>query len=113
MTRLEALKDLKDLKAKVEAGEDWHYDEFDPDGWLPLSWLDAFYGSLDAAKALHDAVLPDVRVQGVWETTEGSWVARLCLRAHATQVGYAVSTTPARAWLLAILNAMIAERTAE
>jgi hypothetical protein len=124
MTRLKA---LKDLKAKVEAGK------FTPEPGGPVMpsyrrfvaladvalpqdvraldvlAYDAYKGSLDAAKALHEAVLPDVRVQGLWETTERSWVAELCWRAHAIQVGYAVSITPARAWLLAILSALIAQ----
>lgn len=64
---------------------------------------DAFKGSLDAAKALHDALLPD-------------WIAEM----RINQTGYhasaavwyyggapieASSNPPARAWLLAILRA--------
>jgi hypothetical protein len=92
MTRLKA---LKDLKAKVEAGNIEHHHWSILGGTMPehtwSSIKSSYHGSLDAAKTLHDAVLPDVRVQGVWETTEGSWVAQLCLRAHAVQIGYAPS----------------------
>jgi hypothetical protein len=123
MTRLEA---LKDLKAKVEAAD------FTPkpgghvmpsyrsfvelaDIALPhdvraLDFLahDAYSGSIDAAKALHEAVLPgwDAQVhlldRGV-EVFDGHMFAGYSIRlaAHAE--------TPARSWLLVILSALIAQ----
>jgi hypothetical protein len=116
MTRLKA---LKDLKAKVEAGEaqdadfanvwpatakrDWGTN------WLALK---AYQGSLDAALRLHEAVLPDKGwgVEYVAKypnlTAAGS--------SHRAVVGWGTlhkgfADTPARAWLLAILSALIAQ----
>ena len=117
MTRKQA---LAELIAKVEAGEAVQ----DMDGWfhLPLTvkadktfrshmatvWT-AYEGSLDAAKALHEAVLPGWR----WDVT-----------AHAASVqdpkakpnpkfpsswglfDGCITDNPARAWLLAILRAL-------
>jgi hypothetical protein len=63
----------------------------------------AYHGSLDAAKALHEAVLPgwvwlidcdEAEVKPSWETTDGY---------DAEIEGH-----PARAWLLAIHEALIA-----
>lgn len=100
MTRIDA---LKDLLSKVETG--------DCSMWLCLNVsiehgekaLDAFNGSLDAAKALHEAVLP-------------GWDYRICrlnggLTVHA-EVGpevFQFADDPARAWLIAILKALIAQ----
>jgi|GEM_PF-1199103 len=62
----------------------------------------AHSGSLDAAKALHDAVLPG------WEwrlRDDGqAWVWRTAADLHAA---YDETETPARAWLLAIIRALI------
>ena len=112
MTRLET---LKELAKKVEAGGDGH-------GWFCPLWHEdglcveaesAYHGSLDAAKALHEAVLPEhwhatVMLEGAARIDEcgvdgvrrigfhGSWPARS-------------ESNPARAWLLAILRALIAQ----
>ena len=64
----------------------------------------AFYGSLGAAKALHEALLPG----WVWklESYDGfslAWVgppSEMLLREHETDIN-----NPARAWLIAILKA--------
>lgn len=60
----------------------------------------AFYGSLDAAKALHGALLPGVMCQ---RSPNGQF----CLfDSFAEEVSYANETdNPARAWLTAILKA--------
>jgi hypothetical protein len=111
MTRLEA---LKDLKAKVEAGEFpgamdgaarmvWPYNQREADD-LGLTAALAFDGSLDAAKALHEVVLPGYAWQVCQETKSVAQVA------HADAMYFEepfVSYTPARAWLLAILSALI------
>ena len=63
----------------------------------------AFYGSLDAAKALHDALLPGWRVSmmeqsdqfGVGVAEDGIWHAMIS----------STNANPARAWLIAILKA--------
>ena len=90
---------LRDLLAKVEAGEWWGDLPRPAELHTDFCWK-AFNGSLDAAKALHDAVLPG------W-----GWAA--------TQVGANVegpaefysddATTPARAWLICIIRALIAQ----
>ena len=76
------------------------------DGWIHV--FDAYHGSLNAALALHEALLP-------------GWVARVTTGAAAAGVKYSHCTvedwdeatevdasnqpTPARAWLLAVLKA--------
>ena len=97
---------LKDLLAKVEAGEWW--------GDLPrhaclhtdLCWK-AFEGSLDAAKALHDAVLPGWDLQICTyedDLFEVSVSLPLCVKTYD-----GLSKIIARAWLLAIIRALIAQ----
>ena len=103
---------LTDLLVKIEAGE-----------WFPglcqqafgggESYgyaYDAYKGSLDAAKALHEAVLPDwfyidLLCRGKRYTAHIS-VDVFCY----TETG--VSDNPARAWLIAIIKALIAEEDA-
>ena len=102
MTRKEALAELIE---KVEAGT-W-------DAWnvgRALSFNDghrieakrAFEGSLDAAKALHQAVLPRHYAQvHMWPIPE---MCRVDIGGGHT----GRDETPARAWLLAILRALYA-----
>jgi hypothetical protein len=96
--------DLNALLAKVEAGE---FNRWSTAG-LPVSATHkklitrAYNGSLNAAKALHEAVLPGwlavIDTDGAVEVSRGGWPA------DAT-----VTDDPARAWLIAILKALIAE----
>ena len=95
---------LEALLAKVEAGE-WPDDY----GAAPLLShlsdclaLAAFEGSLDAAKALHDAVLP-----GWWCGVRISTKPRAVLGDFGRNFK-AYDSNPARAWLCAILKALIA-----
>lgn len=119
------LEALKELAAKVERGE-WDHS---PNGVarqvfpyksasiddLGLTAVEAFKGSLDAAKSLHDAVLPGWAVE---------FVSRpFGVRPHRTHImltddhtgwgnGKRVNASnddAARAWLLAILRALIAQ----
>lgn len=111
MTRVEA---LKDLLAKVEHGEDVpRYGRADPCGLgqARMRLEDACAGSLDAAKALHEAVLPG------WHWTvasDGSVVLRECdgegvhVPLKHRDVMVIDVEDPARAWLCAILKALIA-----
>ena len=107
MTRKEA---LAELIAKVEAGEPILHPL--PAWWTTKEWVnsvEAFEGSLDAAKALHEAVLP-----GAWAHVR-----------YAGKYGHATvdvkgeeydannADNPARAWLLAILRALHAQEAAE
>ena len=65
----------------------------------------AHRGSLDAAKALHDAVLPGWD----WEVA-GSNGAAVFYGPHLHGPAHlAAADTPARAWLLAILEALISQ----
>jgi len=122
---------LTDLLEKVEAGTlpkpsflaDCRY----PDGTYQVSGLHgkqedvwkSYNGSLDAAKALHEAVLPGWVVEGmmVWPP-----ISRVNLWA-VNENGYhggpgflakveATDTDPARAWLIAILKVLIAKEDA-
>jgi len=95
---------LTELRAKVAEGtaHNGHFERIFPSYWEPA--FDAYRGSLDAAKALHEAVLPGwewrIRDDGrawVWRT-----VSDLC-------GGDEVDDNPARAWLLALLDAIIAK----
>lgn len=112
---------LKELAAKVEAGE-WDHS---PNGAarkifpyksasiddLGLTAVEAFNGSLDAAKALHDALLPgwvyglnfDARDEAYAFVGDGS--------DYETDEQY--SENHARAWLLAILRTLIDQPTQE
>jgi hypothetical protein len=68
---------------------------------MNASMWQSYNGSLDAAKALHEAVLPEwlavIDTDGAVEVSRGGWPA------DAT-----VTDNPARAWLIAILKALIA-----
>jgi hypothetical protein len=96
---------LIELLAKVEAGE-WHNDGT---SWLfGNDWPNvhgAFHGSLDAAKALHEAVLPEWHINLTFDFCSvfpsGNDGEQL---AHTGQC----NENPARAWLIAILKALIA-----
>ena len=97
MTRKEA---LAELIAKVEAGTLVTVDliilEPQEHAWAQR----AYDGSLDAAKALHDAVLPRHYAQvHMWPVPE---MCRVDIGGGHTGRG----DNPARAWLLAILRAL-------
>ncbi len=112
MTQIDALRGLSE---KVEAGTAPDYSMFikGPQDWDAFDLETeranagrAYRGSLDAAKALHDAVLPG------WFSSCGSWGA--CVSDPETHVSDSHSSDEegpsyARAWLLAIIRAKIAE----
>jgi hypothetical protein len=112
MTRIEA---LRDLLTKVEAGKMGDYaHEFLPcvRAWRsPLEYFEitnhvhrAYHGSLDAAKALHEAVLPD------WTYLVGMTTAALSPPKGDRVLGLCASDdNSARAWLIAVLKALIAK----
>ena len=93
----------------VEAGT-WlpdgyaEYPAFFPD-WMGVrnaqSMTEAYLGSLDAAKALHEALLPGWG----WDVASSDAAAVFKGNALHGPAELASSTTPARAWLLAILRA--------
>ena len=86
-----------------------------------VAWLHACkasQGSLDAARALHDAVLPGWAVanigQACWDGS-GGWRVWITSKEYLTDMtsASAAADTPARAWLLAILEALIAQEAPE
>lgn len=69
-------------------------------------------GDLNAAKALHEAVFPDMDGMAVYLCNDNAPVVWDCsFYAEAMQVAQAENECPARAWLLAILRALIAKHT--
>ena len=104
MTRLDA---LKELAAKVEAG-DVDTPDFSAMISRPLMQCkagEAYRGSLDAALALHNAVLP--LSHAIIET---AGVAQVSWDKDWKNLSDAeIEGQPARAWLLAILRALIAQ----
>ena len=117
--RIEA---LKALAGKVEAGtldgkpesRDLAESAFGSE-WVNVGLAYA-QGSLDAAKALHEAVLPDF-ILGTLAQRGETWVAVVTAwrEDHPTQkriYGTSNADNPARAWLLAILKAHISEMEA-
>lgn len=112
MTKLEALQALAE---KVEVGSlDWPYcavQHVHGIGMNETIW-DAYNGSLDAAKALMEAVLPEWFVRSILQRGHDIWCATIwpdfsVVGMDDMKVGK--STNPARAWLLSILKALIAE----
>lgn len=90
--------------------------EFDPNYGVGETVCSAFDGSLDAAKALHEALLPWWALQelSMWPGINGQCTATLwgthikdgeLWHHHSDGRQDAASSTPARAWLLAILKA--------
>lgn len=94
------MTDLQKLIEAVEAGlpspTNWQDFSAVPTTVGPFSAHNSYHGSLDAAKALHEALLPgwQYHLSDGTATVEGS----------AWQY-YQQSTSTARAWLLAILRA--------
>lgn len=119
MTRKEA---LADLIAKVEAGEERYPFSWANEGYNTGDLFDsrdnvnrAYNGSLDAAKDLHEAVLPgwivhdfsqNSRSMG-WNIVLASKSGTYSTSHQGGNVGFCDS--PARSWLLAILRAIHAQ----
>ena len=97
---------LTELLAKVEAGEiggGLNTASVFGDTKSAMDAVDAFYGSLDAARELHEAVLPHHYAQlHMWPMPE---MTRVDI--GGGHVGR--DNIPARAWLIAILRALIAK----
>jgi hypothetical protein len=106
---------LTELLAKVEAGiepnTDDVWDSFvESNSFVRsscLKILPAFHGSLDAAKALHEAVLPE------WtrsvDATAPEMGIEVALHGPKSIFKGDHQPTEARAWLIAILKALIAD----
>ena len=72
----------------------------------------AYKGSLDAAKALHEAVLPGWFIRSLVQRGEEIW--KVVIWPDFSIVGIedmkaGTSSNPARAWLIVILEALIAQ----
>jgi len=104
---------LQELLAKVGAG-DWERTWDKPSGETGL--LDFRYrfdlimseGSLDAALSLHNAVLPGWGVTYLGQQESG-WMVALARLGPPTRFEGNHPTSPALAWLCAILKALISE----
>jgi hypothetical protein len=118
MTRREALIELRD---KVKAGEAHEVQVVakmiasaarDTGNMFPQNdVVKAYNGSFDAAKALHDALLPPINQYTIDEGPSGCG-CHLCiwpdgLSGERELQFKGLAETPARAWLLAILEALI------
>lgn len=101
---------LSKLIEAVERGDadfDWGFAASPSRKALPENWHDAmnaYLGSLDAAKRLHDALLPGWG----WETGANATFASIAQvwKSGRDKAHVATSETPARAFLLAILRAL-------
>ena len=105
------MTDLERLAAAIEAGTIGQFRNLDSEfgHGNGIHAKRAYNGSLDAAKALHDAVLPG------WIYLIRSQVVGVSSSDHDDPVWYnKIHTgTPARAWLLAIVRALIAKEGKE
>lgn len=96
---------LRHLIEAVEAGE-INIGEGATLAFIPLSpekrrtAMAAYNGSLDAAKALHEGLLPNYFVDFRWWTAQNGGCHATVGNLHSGQ-----ATAPARAWLIAILKA--------
>lgn len=104
---------LQDLRDKVAAGVTgaWTFDALgDGEDFA----LDAFHGSLDAAKELHETALPGW-VVGIHKPPDHGnrakcalfWIVNLGSADGKVEIDSVIGADPARAWLLAILDALI------
>ena len=115
-TRKDALVALRDAvkvghsatEVEVAAMKVWRFRSMNSPKWLIVrSVVLSFNGSLDAAKALHEAVLPGHfwQVSHVFNNIYGAVLDG----AKGTLPEVQSDQEPPRVWLLAILDALIAE----
>lgn len=102
------MTDLEKLIAAVEAGDEWHeaqYAVFGNGTDRVTDFQQAFSGSLDAAKRLHDALLPGAH----WSLAEDDDYG-FCGRVFFNGWQHEHSTVASRAWLICILRALAADK---
>ena len=118
MTRTQALIQLRD---KVKAGDTpWLYGNIDlvtpalGQGIARPMCHEAYEGSLDAAKALHEAVLPNWYVL-LERLPSETWKVLIGTNNDAPRHEWscAAGACPARAWLLAILQTLTSQEYEE
>lgn len=110
ITQLDA---LKALAVKLDAGDDWRHDPMYkgvPGFSVHLHYLigKSFDGSLDAAKALHEAVLPGWDVTHAWGNKTDGWTWNLTKKTEKRYVS-GHDKDEARARLISTIKAKIAE----
>ena len=111
---------LQRLRDKVEAGKvsQWFNWNSGIGSHGPLA-RQAYNGSLDAAKALHEALLPGWAIEHMSWWPGGHWTFHLWGTGYPDHNGVrwhnhtdgrveASDTDPARAWLIAIIRAVMA-----
>lgn len=122
MSKVEA---LTALRAKVEAGDRSIFASMTGAmlhtfGQREINWIQSAHdGSLDAAKALHEAVIAPMD-SGEWDfviTSYGDGEDEPLFEAIISRSDEVVdyqghNDNPARAWLIAIIKALIAEASA-
>lgn len=101
-------EELKSLVEDVQVGK---YPSVDlwPDDWTSYRWellCDAFEGCLDSAKELHEDVLPG---WVTWDASHTYFGYEVSLTNDLLDAKSCVKENPARAWLVAILEAIIKE----
>lgn len=112
---------LTDLLAKVEAGDNAGFRKANravfstPCQDMALQLREehsrhAYKGSLDAAMALHEAVLPNYNIGLMNKVNTGKWSALVYPKGPKI-AEWVDNETPARAWLMAIIKALIAKGT--
>jgi len=109
MSELEALTALRD-KVK-DGGASGNFGPLMKPHWDFKTRVDAmraYLGSLDAAKALHDAVLPRWTLTFLGQDPY-DWTAAVFCEQFGPRRQATVPANPARAWLLAVLEALIAQ----
>jgi len=110
MDREQALINLRD---KVKAGGvsiNFMDGAMDFSLWCWVS--ESFFGSMDAALSLHNAVLPGW-AWSIYEEDNGEFRAMIGDRSDVKIYQESWAETPARAWLIAILNALIAQEASK
>lgn len=109
LARLIEAVEAGDLEAILTALKPIRIAAHDKGDWFPAHDIEkAFSGSLDAAKRLHDALLPGWTVDNMGQRA-GGWLVQLGRFEGKTPrpaPEAMIRDNPARAWLLAILRAM-------
>jgi hypothetical protein len=123
MTRLDSLTALRDAVREGRETDD-HFEAVwtanDQGQWRLNCWaVNACRNrDMNAALALHEAVLPGWAVENLGNACidgTGGWVVRIVAPDYLESFlhGEGTAPTPARAWLLAILSALIAKEGEE
>ena len=111
MTRRINKADLQDLLAKLKAGEGPGDYALCLGTLERVKWCDqAWKGSFGAAYALHKALIPGWSVNFSWGMDCGIWHVELANGYTGWVLGKFINATnadPARAWTLAIVEALI------